>query len=253
MIDIGVVIIGAFSLLPFLVHRFTGKYIHFVIFALLAVIFHGLYFFGLNILFLLFVTFVISTVAELVSLKTSLYCFGVKYRYDIHHNFFSSNVNLLGVYPIEVVLTWIIFKYISFALVLIIASALSLPIILEVVFIPLVLVSLDFIIDPVAVNQSKLWSWERGSNYFGIPVQNFIGWYLVGLVSTVLFVVFNTWKPLSFHVLLLLPLLLYGSFLRHAPILIKMNKQQGILGIVPVAFWTVVSFASLVLLFLRSH
>jgi len=229
----------------------TRKYIYFSVFALFAVVLHGLYFFGPNILYLLCITFVISTIAELVSLKTPLYCFGVRYRYDVHHKIFSSHVNLLGVYPIEIAFTWMIFKYISFVMAMMITSVISLPIILEVILIPLILVSLDFIIDPIAVKKTRLWHWERGSCYFGIPVQNFIGWYLVGLVSTVIFMGFGVWKPLTFNVLLFLPILFYGSFLRHVSVLFTMDKQKAICGVLPVALWTALAAVSLCVLFLQ--
>ena len=141
MIDVNVAFIGLLSLLPIFILRFSGKFIVFAVVALIAVFYHGLYFFGPGILWLLIGTYVISTVAELVSLKTPIYCFGVKYQYSLKHPFFSSRIFLLGVYPLEISLAWVMLKYLSFIVGLLIVSAFSLSIIWEIFLIPLILVS----------------------------------------------------------------------------------------------------------------
>src|SRR3989344_6716098 len=112
--DLISILISLLSLVPFAVLRLTKKYFYFSLFALIAVTFHGLYLFGPQILFLLIVIYVVSTIAELISLKTPLNVFGVKYQYNLNHSYFSSKINLLGVYPIEISFTWVILKYISF-------------------------------------------------------------------------------------------------------------------------------------------
>lgn len=245
------IFVGVFSLLPLLVLRFSGKYIYFAVFALAAIVVHGIYFYGLNILYLLGATYIISTIAELVSLKTPLYCFGVKYRYDIHHPFFSSKIRLLGVYPLEVSLTWVILKYLSFNLVLLMTSAFSLPVFWKILLVPLVLVSLDFILDPISVHIRKLWRWEKGSSYFGIPLQNFLGWYLVGLVASLPLLWLDFGKPLTFHYLLILPILFYGMLLDSIRPLLKLNVFKGIAGSLPAILWVLLSVVSLYILFLR--
>lgn len=249
--DISAVFIGVFSLLPFLVRRFTGQFIYFAIFSMLAILAHGIYFYEPNIVYLLGMTYIISTVAELVSLKTPFNCFGVSYRYDIHNPFFSSNVRFLDVYPIEVSLAWVIFKYLSLNLAMIIGAAFSLPFWFELFFIPFILLSIDFIIDPTAVRIAKLWQWKRGSAFFGIPWQNFLGWYLVGLATTSVLLWFGPARPLTFHYLLVLPILFYGSLLKNVPRLTVLDKRMGIMAAAPVALWTVLSMISLSLLYLR--
>lgn len=252
MIDSAAIFIGVFSLLPLLVQRFTGKFIYFAVFALFAIVVHGLYFYGPNILYLFGLTYVISTFAELVSLKTPINCFGVAYRYDVHHKFFSSKIRFLGVYPLEISLAWVIFKYLSLNLAVLIVSAFSLPFWWEIVLIPFILLSLDFIIDPMAVNVSRLWRWERGSIYFGIPWQIFLGWYLVGLVSTIIFLSIGPMKALTFNYLLFLPVLFYGSFLKNVPRLMAVDKRMGLLSAIPVATWTLLGAVSLLLIFYKS-
>jgi len=49
-------------------------------------------------------------------------------------------------------------------------------------------VNLDMILDPVAVApQIAGWVWTGGGPYFGIPIGNFIGWFLVSAVAILIF------------------------------------------------------------------
>ena len=220
------------------------KFIYLEILFLSGVIIHGLYFFGPPILSLLCFTYIFSTVAELISLKTPISCFGVKYRYNLVHPLFASKIFLLGVYPLEVSFAWVILKYISFCLGILIVSAFSLPIIAEIVLVPLILVSMDFILDPVAVNYDKLWFWEKGSFYFGIPLRNFLGWYLVGLLSTLLFVFTDKIQTISFNIFYLLPIIAYAFILENVPKIYRKNKILTVIGILPAVFWIILSIAA---------
>lgn len=42
----------------------------------------------------------------------------------------------------------------------------------------LVMTGWDLVMDPVMVHQVKAWEWLDGGPYFGIPMQNFLGWTL---------------------------------------------------------------------------
>lgn len=44
------------------------------------------------------------------------------------------------------------------------------------------LVAIDLVIDPVAVYPMKIWIWEDPGHYYGIPFENFLGWFMVGFV-----------------------------------------------------------------------
>lgn len=238
------ILISAF--LPFLVLFRFKKFIWFEVFTLIAVALHGTYLFGAEILFLFIISYIISTIAELVALKTRVNCFGVRYWYNLKHKFFSSRINLSGVYPLEVSFAWVLFKYAAFCLGVVIATAFSLPEIIEIILIPLILVSADFIIDPVAVNIDKLWKWERGTKYYGIPWQNFLGWYLVGLVSTLIFTLIDFSGSINFNYLFFLPIIFYAGVLRNIPILFKQNKQLAIIGALPAFIWVLLSSVSLI-------
>lgn len=217
--------------------------------AIVAVIIHGTYLFGPGILYLLLITYIVSTIAELVSLKTPMGIFGSRYRYHVNHRFFSSGIRFLDVYPIEISLAWVIVKYLSYSLAVLITQAFGLPYPFVIFGTPLILMSLDLILDPVAVNIKKHWTWEKGSAYFGIPLRNFLGWYVVGLISTWLFSLLDGERQISYNILYLLPIIFYGSFLKNAIPLYKHNRVMAALGSVPVFMWTILSLISMGLLY----
>jgi uncharacterized membrane protein len=41
------------------------------------------------------------------------------------------------------------------------------------------MVSWDLTIDPMMSTITGTWVWHNGGNYFGVPLSNFIGWYLM--------------------------------------------------------------------------
>ncbi len=51
----------------------------------------------------------------------------------------------------------------------------------------LMAMNLDLLFDPIMTcPENKRWVWELGGKYFDIPIQNFIGWFLVGLTISLL-------------------------------------------------------------------
>ena len=249
--DLFVATIIIFSLLPFLVIRNTKSYFLFAVLSLLAILINGIYIFDFSIIYFLLLTYIISTVAELISLKTRFNCFGVKYSYALGHRMFTSKINILDVYPLEISLTWVILKYISFNMALIIILAFSIPYYFLIFLTPLILVSIDLVIDPIAVNLVKMWKWEKGSGYFGIPVQNFLGWFLVGLASTYAFSFIGVNRQITPNILFALPIIFYFLILRYFRLLFKIDKMKAILGALPAIFWTLLSTIGLFTLLLK--
>lgn len=41
----------------------------------------------------------------------------------------------------------------------------------------------DLVIDPLAANQFGYWTWAREGVYYGIPLTNFAGWFVTGLLA----------------------------------------------------------------------
>jgi hypothetical protein len=234
------------SLFPFIISKLTGKFIYFAFTGLLVVIVHGMYLFGPKILLFLVIIYVVSTVAELISLKTSFNIFGVPYSYNLKHPFFSSGANFMDVYPLEISLVWVLFKYISFNISLLIVQAFSFSYFWIVFLAPLVLLSMDLIIDPVAVNESKLWKWKKGSSYF-------LGWFLVGFISSLIFSSIDTGKTFIFNPLYVLPIIFYAMVIRNAAFMFRIDKIKAILGTFPMVLWTVFGIVSLLMLYFRQY
>jgi uncharacterized membrane protein len=249
VIDFYGIIVGVACLLPLLLFSFKERFIYFATAAIIAIGLHGTYLFGPHILYLLLITYIVSTVIELVALKTSVRCFGVKYWYNL--NRFSSQIHFLNVYPLEVSLGWVILKYLSFCLAIIIIQAFLLPHVLVIFLTPFILVSLDFIIDPIAVNINKSWQWEKGSKYFGIPLRDFLGWYTVGFLTTLIFALLVSERKVEFNLLYLLPIVFYGAFIKNSIVMFKLDKKMAIIGTIPAVTWTLLALAGLVILLLQ--
>lgn len=45
-----------------------------------------------------------------------------------------------------------------------------------------VMVAWNLSFDPLASTVRQVWIWKEGGSYFGVPVSNFLGWYLTGYV-----------------------------------------------------------------------
>jgi putative membrane protein len=50
----------------------------------------------------------------------------------------------------------------------------------------LVLVLIDIVLDPAAVAQ-QFWTWEHPGVFYQVPISNFAGWFLTGVIGSVLF------------------------------------------------------------------
>jgi putative membrane protein len=53
--------------------------------------------------------------------------------------------------------------------------------------------AIDLVIDPLAAHQLGYWRWARAGAYYGIPLQNFVGWFVVSLLIFAL--VRQRWQP----------------------------------------------------------
>lgn len=123
-----------------------------------------------NFVLLFAVAYVVGTLAEAVSLKWGLF-FG-SYYYTLKES---------GVFnvPLQVSLFWGNFYYLSHLL----ANRISKR---YLYFIDAaIMVGIDLLLDPVMVRLGA-WKWKDGGVYFGIPFANFVGWFLVTLLISVL-------------------------------------------------------------------
>jgi putative membrane protein len=58
----------------------------------------------------------------------------------------------------------------------------SLPRWLEALAAAVWMTAIDLVIDPLAANQLGYWRWAKSSAYYGIPLHNFAGWFMVSLI-----------------------------------------------------------------------
>src|ERR1700726_166123 len=97
--------------------------------------------------------------------------------------------------PILLGLAYVGMGYLSWTLGRVILGNLRSPLAgARVIALPLVaafiMVAWDFANDPVWANINRLWVWRHGGAYFGVPVTNFLGWYLVVYVIYQLFALY---------------------------------------------------------------
>lgn len=65
---------------------------------------------------------------------------------------------------------------------------------LLVLFDGFIVTAIDFFMDPIQVN-SGVWSWPQGGLYFGVPLGNFFGWFIVTIIVTSVFRLFEYFFP----------------------------------------------------------
>ncbi len=82
----------------------------------------------------------------------------------------------------------------------------------------LIMTSWDLVMDPPMVRVVKAWTWFDGGPYFGIPMQNFLGWVLTCFVCSAAYRLLEPRSPAhTYHPgtpnFLVLPILGYASLL----------------------------------------
>lgn len=125
--------------------------------------------------------------------------FGGEYRYLMGGRYFLT-------VPLNVILYWSVFIYTGYCLTNSFlywknkekprkGNGLK-----ELIFIILIdgflVVAIDLFMDPIEVANGS-WIWTGGGPYFGIPVGNFIGWFLVTIISTGFFRAWEYFAPIE--------------------------------------------------------
>ena len=157
-----------------------------VLFLLLFLLFHGYIFWGiLNLAIFIIITFLVSMLMEIIGEKSGI-TFGGKYKYNLN---LTPGPSLFSI-PILIPLAWIILIYMSYNLFCFIGNFNVIEIIMErnikLLIVPcIMLVLLDFILDPIAVDE-KRWEWNIKGNYYGVPLLNFFGWFINSLIILLL-------------------------------------------------------------------
>ncbi len=115
------------------------------------------------------VIFSLGLFIEIIGVKTQ-YIFG-SYRYGSVLGYSIYNV------PITIGLNWLLLSYISYGVI----QIFKLNIMLKFVISSVIMVLLDYLIEPVAINL-KWWYWDN----INPPILNFIAWFLISYVIQVI-------------------------------------------------------------------
>src|SRR5467141_3562202 len=149
---------------------------------------HGAMFYGLRgILIYVAICLVVGNLFENLGVATG-FPFGRYYFTD------AMGPKLFHV-PILIGLAYVGMGYLSWTLGRVILRNLRSPLAgARIITLPLVaafiMVAWDFANDPVWANIDRLWVWQNGGAYFGVPLTNFLGLYLVYYLVHQLFAIY---------------------------------------------------------------
>lgn len=123
--------------------------------------------------------------------------------------------------PIVIMLAYFMMGYVSWILSQVILGLYQQQIKgIQIFFIPLIatfiMVIWDVCMDPISSTVNSLWVWQEGGSYFGVPLQNYFGWFLVNYIIFQIFALYiskyytnNTQKNFS-KFFWLEPVAIYG-------------------------------------------
>lgn len=115
----------------------------------------------------------IGTLAELAGVHTDFPFGGYQYTDALSP--------LVAGVPIVMACAWMVLAGFVHQIV----ATLQLPRTLSIFLFASFLTAIDLIIDPLAAGPLEYWTWDATGVYYGIPVTNFAGWFLVSLVVAV--------------------------------------------------------------------
>ena len=160
---------------------------------LIFLLVHSFFFFFLENSILFFVLCVLLSFAlEFLGMKTG-FVFGGYYKYDNEKN----GPVIFGV-PILILITWfgLIYMSLNYSVYIFDLNNLDFYKKLKICFFSSILVMcLDLVLDPIAVNE-KRWCWKNPGIYYGVPPLNFIGWFFNCLIILIVFL----YNPFNFIV-----------------------------------------------------
>jgi uncharacterized membrane protein len=199
-----------------------------IVFALI----HGAMFYRTRGIFIFFaICLVVGNIFENVGVRTG-FPFSSYYFTDL------MGPKLFAV-PIQLGLAYLGMAYLSWTLARVILGNMRSPVTRShVMTLPLIaafiMVAWDFSQDPVWSTVLHLWIWRQGGAYFGVPVRNFLGWYLTVYVFYQLFALYLQGRSIN-------PDPLPSSYWNVAILFYAVSAAGNILLVIPRPIVSVVS------------
>jgi len=166
---VGLIGISIPSLQPLYVHLTP---ITLLISALLLLAFHEPW--NWKFIFSILLIFVGGYIIELIGVQSGAVFGNYSYQDTL-------GLKLMGV-PIIIGVNWLILSYSSYYL----ASFLTSKDVLRLLYGGVFMVVFDLLLEPVA-EKTGMWHWENG----GPPLQNYVAWFVAGIVFMSLFIIFR--------------------------------------------------------------
>ena len=127
---------------------------------------------------------------EIIGTKTGL-IFGGKYEFNLK---LSPGPSIFGI-PLIIPLSWsgLIYMTLNYCELVFGGSFyfLSNQNITLLLLPSIIMVLLDLVLDPIAVDE-KRWSWNKSGAYYGVPLLNFVGWLFTTFLILFIFQLFQS-------------------------------------------------------------
>lgn len=143
-----------------------------------------------NTLSLFGLTFAVSLLFESLGVSSGWVYGGYSYTEHLGYKF-------LGLVPVIIPIAWFMVAYPSLIMAMRLVSPRANPIawrIQAAALGALIMTSWDLVLDPLMV-ASEHWIWNSPGAYFGIPLQNFLGWWLTVFFAQFAFLSFSGFVP----------------------------------------------------------
>lgn len=154
-----------------------------------------------------------------ISLTSELLGTSTGFPFGAYHYLSGLGYKIAGLVPFTIPLSWFYLGFSSYLITRVGLNRLDIPNWLKdlgaIAFGALLLTSWDFVLDP-AMSQTSVpfWQWDQPGEFFGMPYQNFIGWFGTGAIFMSVATLIWRVKPLQWEkISLTIPTAVYlGNF-----------------------------------------
>jgi len=189
---------------------------------------------------MLSLTFAVSLLFESLGVATG-------WIYGPYHYTDQLGPKFLGLVPLYVPLGWFLMSYPSFVIAGWIVPLDTAPITKRILSVAatgaLVMTAWDVVLDPVRV-QAGQWVWEVEGAYFGVPLQNYWGWWLTTFITLTVYLLLNRGtdsspRSASFDQLALVSYMLIGLAEVSAALVLGLSgpAMAGFFAMFPWVLW----------------